>query len=91
MRDARETRFGIPHRGGAIAVNGTEVSLTLHEWVAKREVLRHTNKRVVDGDVAVRMVFAHHLADDIRRFFELRIRSGTGVPHAPQDTPLDRL
>src|SRR5665647_1645662 len=44
-------------------VQRPEVPVTVHERHAHREGLRHAYERVIDGAVAVRVVFAHHLAD----------------------------
>ena len=57
-RDRRETRLGIAHGRGAIAVERAKIALTVHERVAHGEVLRHAHERIVDGHIAVWVVFA---------------------------------
>ena len=62
--DGRQARLGVAHGGGAVAVDRAEVALAVHERVAHREVLGEADQGVVDRLVAVRVVLAHHLADD---------------------------
>jgi hypothetical protein len=62
--DRGETGLRVPHRGGAIAVDAAEVALAVDQRVAHREVLGEPDQCVVQGDIAVRVVLAHHLADD---------------------------
>jgi len=38
--------------------------LAVDQRVAQREILRHADQRVVERDVAVRVVLAEHVADD---------------------------
>ena len=47
LRDAGQTRLGVPHGRRRIAVDGTEIPLAVHERIAHREVLRHTHHRVI--------------------------------------------
>src|SRR3546814_6125073 len=68
MRELLHAHFGVTHGRREIAVDRTEVALTVDEHVAHREVLRHAYHGVVDRGVAVRMVFTDHVADDARRF-----------------------
>ena len=62
--DRGEARLRVAHRRGRVAVDRSEVALPVHERVAHREVLGEPDQGVVQGHVAVRVVLAHHLADD---------------------------
>ncbi len=62
-RRPRETAFGIAHGRRRIAVDRAEIALPVDQHQAHGEVLRHAHERVVDRLVAMRMVFAHHVAD----------------------------
>ncbi len=64
MADGGHAGFGVAHGGGGVAVNGAEVALAIDQRVAHGEVLGHADHGVVDGLVAVGMVFAQHFADD---------------------------
>src|SRR3712207_8486064 len=44
----------------------SEVALPVDQRLGHREVLRQADERVVDRRVAVRVVLAHHVADDAR-------------------------
>ncbi len=91
-RERRQARLGVPHGGGGIVVDGAEVALAVDERVAHREVLRHAHERVVDRRVAVRVVLAHHLADDAGA---LRVRRGSArgpaLVHREQHAAVDGL
>ena len=65
-RDGRHARLGVAHGGRRVAVDRAEVALAVDERVAQREVLGQADQRVVQGQVAVGVVLAHHLADDRR-------------------------
>ena len=78
--------FGVPHSGRAIAVDRTEVSLPVYEHFPHGEILRHTHKRVINGDVAVRVIFTEHVADHtggfLKRFIVFKAHFLHGVKYA---------
>ena len=89
--DAGEAGLGVTHRGRGIVVDRAEVALTVDQLVAHRELLRHAHERVVDRGVAVRVIVAHHLADDLGA---LGVRSGgaeTELVHRVQHATVDGL
>ena len=87
----RQADFRVPVGRRVVAVQGTEVPLSVHERVPHREVLRHADDRVVDGRIAVRVVLAHDVPDDARGF-SVRLVVGVAlVPHAVQAAAMDRL
>ena len=63
-RDLREFGFGVAIGCGRISIDGAEISLTENQRVAHAPGLREAHESVVDGEVAVGMVFAHDIADD---------------------------
>ena len=83
--------LGVAHGGGAVAVDGAEVAVAVHERHAQRERLRHAHDRLVDGRVAVRVVLAHHLADDAGGLHVLRARGNVELVHAEERPAVDRL
>ncbi len=64
----RQPRFGVTHRGRGIGVHRAEIALTVDQRHAHRPWLRHPGERVVDRTVAVRVIVAHHVADDLGAF-----------------------
>ncbi len=89
--DRGQARLGVAHRRGGVAVDRAEVALPVDERVAHREVLGQPHERVVQRAVAVRVVLAHHLADDRGA---LAVRAGGRQPHLPhrvEDPAVDRL
>ena len=90
-RQAVEAGLGVAHRGGRVVVDRAEVALPVDERVAHREVLRQAHERVVDRRVAVRVVVAHHLADDPRALRVAPRRPEAELAHPEEDAAVDRL
>ena len=60
--------FRVAHGRRRVAVHRTEVALAVDEQVAHGEFLGHAHERVVDGQVAVGVVFAHDITHHPGRF-----------------------
>ena len=67
-RERTHPRLGVPHRGGGIAVRGTEVAVSVDELHTHGEGLRHPHHRAVDGTVTVGVVFAQAVTHYTRGF-----------------------
>ena len=91
VADLRHADFGVAHGGGVVAVDRTEVALAVDQHVAQRERLRHANDRLVDGGVAVRMIFTDHVADDTRRLLVGAIPVVVQLVHRVQRATMHRL
>ena len=90
-RDRGQPRLGVAHRRGPVAVDRAEVALAIDQRVAHREVLGQPDEGVVQGDVAVRVVLAHDLADD-RGALAVGARAAEAhLAHRVQDPAVDRL
>ena len=50
--------------GWRVAIDRAKVALSIHQGIAHRERLRQPHQRIVDCEISVRMVLAHHVADD---------------------------
>jgi hypothetical protein len=59
--------------------------------MAHCEVLDHAHEGVVDGAVAVGVVRAHHLADDLGALGVRAVGAQTLVEHRVEDPAVDRL
>ena len=91
LGDLGQPRLGVAHGGGVIAVDVAEIALALDQRVARGELLRHAHHGVVDRGVAVRMVFAHHVADDAGAFLEAGGRVEPQLVHGVDQPPVHRL
>ncbi len=91
LRDLLQPAFGVAHSGGAVAVNRPEVALAVDQRKAQRPLLRHADQRVVDGEVAVRVVFAHNLADHASGFDVFLVPVDAQLGHAIEDAAVHRL
>src|SRR6185503_14982951 len=90
-RERRHPRFSVTHGGGRIAIDRSEITLTLHERVAHREILREADDRVVHSGVAVRMVLTEHFTDDARALLVWAVRSETELVHPVEHAAMDWL
>jgi hypothetical protein len=86
-----QPRLGVAHRRGIIAVDIAEIALAVDQRVAQREILGEADHRVIDRLVAVRMIFADHVADDARALLVAAAGSSLQQPHRPQQPPVHRL
>jgi hypothetical protein len=91
VRDLREPDLGVAHRRRVVAVDAAEVALAVDQHVAQRERLRHAHNGVVDRRVAVRMVLAHHVADDARALLERPVPVVVLLVHREQHAAMHRL
>ena len=89
--DFFEAALGVPHGGRRIAIDGAEISLAVDQGIAHAEGLRHADERVVDGGVAVGVVNAHGLADDLRALGVLLVRLQTHLVHGVKNAAMDGL
>ena len=89
--DPREPALGVAHGRRVVAVDRAEVALAVDQRVAHREILRHSHQRVVDRRVAVRVVFAHHVADHARAFHVWPVPDDVRFLHRVEHPAVHRL
>jgi len=65
--------------------------VTVHKRLPFFEILCHYDKSIVNGTVAVRMVFTHRIADDTRALSERLVVLDAELIHVIQSTALYRL
>ncbi len=86
-----EAALCVAHGRGVIAVDVAEVPLAIDQAVALGEVLGQAHQGVVDGDVAVRVVFADHIAHHPRRFLGRGLGIQPQQAHGVEQAAMDRL
>ena len=86
-----QPQLGVAHGRRRIAVHGAEIALAVDQRHAQGEGLRHPHHGVVDGGVAVRVVLAHHLADDARRLAVRLVGGEAALLHGVEDAAMDGL
>ena len=89
--DLVEPAFGVAVGRGRVAVDRAEVALAVDQRVAHREVLGHAHQRLVGRGVAVRVVFAEHVADDARALDVGPVPHVVRLVHREQHPPMHRL
>ena len=90
-RQRGQTALGVPHGGGRVVARGAEVALPVDQRHPHRPGLVHPDERVVDRAVAVRVVVAHHLADDARALEVTAVGPEAAVVHRVEDPRVHRL
>ncbi len=83
--------FGVAHGRGVIAIHRAEIALSIQQGEGHGEILRHPDQRLVNRQIAVRVVLAHHVTHGSRAFsigFIVRI---PGLVHRIEDAAMDRL
>ena len=83
--------FGIPHGGGAVSVDGAEIAVSVNERDGEGILLGHMNQGVVNGAVAVRVIFTHGIADDTGAFSVGLLRIQSKLVHGVKNPALYRL
>ncbi len=91
LRDFRQTALGVTVGGGRIAIDGTEIALTVDQGDAHREILRHAHERIIDRKVTMRVVFAHRLADDAGALHVLLVPVEAEFLHRKEDAAMHWL
>ncbi len=86
-----QTHLGIALGRGRIAVDGTEIALTVDQRQAHGEFLREPDQRVVDRLVAVGVIFTHRVAGDARGFVVGALRRVVVLVHREQDAAMHGL
>ena len=89
--DLGEAGFRVAVGGGVIAVDVAEVALAIDQRVAHREILGEAGQRIVDRLVAVRVVVAHRLADDLGALAVAARRVEPQLAHGIENAPMHGL
>ena len=89
--DAGKPCFGVPVSRRRVAVHRAEIALAVDQRQAHRKILRHPHHRVVDRRLAVRVVFADHVANDARRFAVATVPLVAVDLHRVKDAAVDRF
>ena len=90
-RDLGEAGFRVAVGGRVVAVDVAEVALAVDQRVAHREILGEAGQRVVDRLVAVRVVVAHRLADDLGALAVAAGRVEAQLAHGIENAPMHGL
>ena len=87
-RRFRHARFGVALGRRVIAVDVAEVALPVDERITHGKILGEPRQRVVDRLVAVRVIVAHHLADDLGAFDVAAFGIEPKLPHGVKDAAM---
>ena len=90
-RCRRQTGFRVAFGRRIITIDIAEIALAVDQRVAHGEVLSEAGKCVVDRLVAVRVVVAHRLADDLCTLAVAPFRVEAQLAHGIEYAPVNRL
>ena len=91
LRDARQAAFRVPVGRRGVAVHRAEISLTVNQRIAHVEALRHAHQGVVNGRVAVRVIFLDDLADHARALRVALVGRDAFLVHRVEDAAMHGL
>ena len=92
LRERRQSGLGVAHGGERLGiVRRAPVALPVHQWITVGEGLGHQHHGFIAGRVAMRVVFAKHVADGTSGFLVLGIGRQPEFGHGVDDTPLHRF
>ena len=83
--------FGVAHGCRRIIVDGSEVSVTIQQWVATGEGLNKSDQGVVNRLIAVGMVFTEDIPDDAGAFAVWPVWGEPQFLHRVEDPALHRF
>ena len=83
--------LGVAHGGGVIAIDIAEIALAFDEGVAGGEILGEADHGVINRGIAMRVIFAHHIAHDAGAFLEAAGRVQLQLVHGPEHAAMHRL
>ena len=90
-RESVHLRLGVSVSSGRVAVNITEVSVSVYEGIAEREILRHTNHSVINRGVTVGMITTEHRTDGIGALTVSLIGCQSVFIHCVKNSSVNRL
>ena len=83
--------FCITHGRRPVALDGAEITVTVHQRQAFFKLLAHNHQRLIDGAVPMRMVFTHGVSHDTGAFPVRPVAADPQLVHIVEGTPLHRL
>ena len=89
--DLGHAHFGVTHGGSGVPVDGTEVTLAIHQHVAQGKRLRHPHDGVVHGGVTMGVVFTDYVTDHTGRLLVGLVPVVVQLVHGEQHPAVHRL
>ena len=89
--DFRQAGLGVTVGRRAVAVDGAEVAVAVHELFAHAEPLGQAHQGVIDGAVAVRVILTHHVTHHAGALAVGRVEEVLVFVHRVEHAPVHRL
>ncbi len=86
-----QTSLGVAHCCRRIIVHTPEIPLSVNQPVPHREVLGHSHHGIINGGIAVRVVFTHDLTHNAGALLMGAVVSNPQLIHAVENPSLHRL
>ena len=91
VRNLGQANFRVSHGGSAVTINRAEIALPVDHRVANGKILRHAHQRVIDGLIAVRVIFTDYVTHDTRRLLVRTVPVVVELMHGKQHTTMNRF
>ena len=91
LRGLGHAAFCIAHRGGWIIIDRAEITLPVNQHQRHGMGLCQAHQRIINRAVAMRVIFAHHIANNRGRFAIFLVWRVTAFLHRIEDTAVNRL
>ena len=89
--DLAHARLGVTVGSRRVAVDRTEVTVTVHQHIAHGEILRESYERVINGRVAVGVIGSQHGADGVGALVIGLRRFQTSLVHGVENSSVNGL
>jgi len=60
----RHSDFGITHGRRWVTIDRTKITLTVNQWIAKAEVLSHSDQSIINRSISMWVIFTNDIADN---------------------------
>ena len=91
LRNLLHAHFRVTHGGRRVAVNRAEVAVPVNKRVAQREILREADDGVVDGRIAVGVIFTDNFTDHTGGLHMLGVERSPQLMHRKKAPAVNRL
>ena len=81
----------VTHGSRGVPVNGAEISLAVNEGIAHGKVLGHSHYGIIDGCIAMGVVFTNDISDNAGGFFIGPVVIVPKLMHGIKDAPVNGL
>ena len=91
LSELRKSRLGITHGSSPVTLDGSEITVSVHKDLPFFKLLCHDDQSLVDGAVAVGVIFTHRISHDTGTFPVGPVITYPQFVHIIESTSLNRF